>query len=386
MTDEKSTPLVSESPKHSFDQRPESPQRPWKLPRIAGEEIINDDEDGSPGDETMSQNPRMQRYLVAIEYIGTRFAGAQKQPNFRTVVGVLEEAFHKFIGQPVSVFCSSRTDAGVHALSNVCHVDVERISKRRPGEVLPPHEPTVVRRAVNHFLQQKEGDIMVIDVRSVPHNFHARYKAQERTYFYRLLSGPEPLSTFEKDRAWHVPEELDILAMQRACRVLVGHHDFSSFRAASCQAKSPIRTLDEFGVMEVVSTPYFPSIVEREQSSFIGEDPFACSSESKTDLPHGSLISTEDKVKTSNGESNDGFAVRRRHRCFVVTARARSFLYHQVRLLVGVLKAVGTGELTISDVERILNAKNVTAASPMAPACGLYLGNVKYDLPCDVPK
>ncbi|THG03318.1 hypothetical protein TEA_011329 [Camellia sinensis var. sinensis] len=449
MTDEKSTPLVSESPKHSFDQRPESPQRPWKLPRIAGEEIINDDEDGSPGDETMSQNPRMQRYLVAIEYIGTRFAGAQKQPNFRTVVGVLE-------------------DAGVHALSNVCHVDVERISKRRPGEVLirknncfygftvqltvifhfnignpsnersisigehvfsfgvvlsignqmvfldhcsairasnclvwlnaacnmplklntshstfdlfpfnqsspflmgvldlPPHEPTVVRRAVNHFLQQKEGDIMVIDVRSVPHNFHARYKAQERTYFYRLLSGPEPLSTFEKDRAWHVPEELDILAMQRACRVLVGHHDFSSFRAASCQAKSPIRTLDEFGVMEVVSTPYFPSIVEREQSSFIGEDPFACSSESKTDLPHGSLISTEDKVKTSNGESNDGFAV---------------------RLLVGVLKAVGTGELTISDVERILNAKNVTAASPMAPACGLYLGNVKYDLPCDVPK
>ncbi|XP_028111417.1 uncharacterized protein LOC114309792 isoform X2 [Camellia sinensis] len=360
MTDEKSTPLVSESPKHSFDQRPESPQRPWKLPRIAGEEIINDDEDGSPGDETMSQNPRMQRYLVAIEYIGTRFAGAQKQPNFRTVVGVLEEAFHKFIGQPVSVFCSSRT--------------------------LPPHEPTVVRRAVNHFLQQKEGDIMVIDVRSVPHNFHARYKAQERTYFYRLLSGPEPLSTFEKDRAWHVPEELDILAMQRACRVLVGHHDFSSFRAASCQAKSPIRTLDEFGVMEVVSTPYFPSIVEREQSSFIGEDPFACSSESKTDLPHGSLISTEDKVKTSNGESNDGFAVRRRHRCFVVTARARSFLYHQVRLLVGVLKAVGTGELTISDVERILNAKNVTAASPMAPACGLYLGNVKYDLPCDVPK
>lgn len=110
MTDKKSTPLISESPKHSFDQRPESPQRPWKLPRIAGEEIINADEDGSPGDETMSQNPRIQRYLVAIEYIGTRFAGAQKQPNFRTVVGVLEEAFHKFIGQPVSVFCSSRTE------------------------------------------------------------------------------------------------------------------------------------------------------------------------------------------------------------------------------------------------------------------------------------
>lgn len=123
----------------------------------------------------------------------------------------------------------------MHALSNVCHVDVERISKRKPGEVLPPHEPAVVRRAVNHFLQKNEGDVMVIDVRCVPPDFHARYKARERTYFYRLLSGPEPLSSFEKDRAWHVPEDLDLLAMQKACRVLVGCHDFSSFRAAGCQ-------------------------------------------------------------------------------------------------------------------------------------------------------
>ncbi|KAF3572773.1 hypothetical protein F2Q69_00063638 [Brassica cretica] len=98
-------------------------------------------------------NPRVQRYLVAIEYIGTRFSGSQQQAKDRTVVGVLQEAFHKFVGQPVKIFCSSRTDAGVHALSNVCHIDVERISKRKPGEVLPPHEPGVVQRAVNHFLQ-----------------------------------------------------------------------------------------------------------------------------------------------------------------------------------------------------------------------------------------
>ncbi|KAH1204366.1 tRNA pseudouridine synthase A [Glycine max] len=255
-------------------------------------------------EEEMIKNPRngIQRYLVAIEYIGTRFSGSQKQLNVRTVVGVLEEAFSKFVGQPVSVSCSSRTDAGVHALSNVCHVDIQRISKRRPGEVLTPHEPAVVGRAVNHFLQKQDSDLMVIDVRCVPSDFHARFKAQERIYFYRLLSGPEPLSTFEKDRAWHVPEELSLPAMQEACRVLVGFHDFSSFRAAGCQAKSPIRTLDELSVNEV-------------------------------------------------------------------------------RLLVGVLKAVGTGNLTIPDVERILNARTVTAASPMAPACGLYLGEVKYDLP-----
>ncbi|KAJ7967999.1 tRNA pseudouridine synthase [Quillaja saponaria] len=308
----------------------------------------------------MSQNPRIQRYLIAIEYIGTRFCGSQKQLNGRTVVGVLE-------------------DAGVHAMSNVCHVDVEHISKRKPGEVLQPHEPSVVQKAVNHFLQKNEGDIMVVDVRSVPSDFHARYKAQERIYFYRLLSGPEPLSTFEKDRAWHVAEELSLQAMQEACKALVGCHDFSSFRAAGCQAKSPVRTLDEFNVLEVVPSPYFPLVIERKQNVTVSDDlAHRCSKSEASTL--GSF-SSDDKVRVMNSGTDLGFGKRKGHRCFVVTARARSFLYHQVRLLVGVLKAVGIGNLTLSDVERILNAKTVTAASPMAPACGLYLGHVKYDLP-----
>ncbi|GAV90209.1 PseudoU_synth_1 domain-containing protein [Cephalotus follicularis] len=338
-------------------------KRPLKIAKTE-EFIINDDVEGEEEEESSSiasmpimvPNPRAQRYLVAIEYIGTRFSGSQQQQNCRTAVGVLQDAFHKFIGQPVSIFCSSRTDAGVHALSNVCHVDVERISKRKPGEVLPPHEPGVVKRAVNHFLQKNEGDISVIDVRCVPSDFHARYKARERTYFYLLLSGPEPLSTFEKDRAWHVPEELNVHAMQEACKVLIGCHDFSSFRAAGCQANSPIRTLDELHLSEVVSTPFFPSIIERAQTQLTSEDLHAV-------------------------ETDFGFGMRRRHRCYIVTARSRSFLYHQVRLLVGVLKSVGTGDITVSDVETILNAKTVTAARPMAPAHGLYLGHVKYDLP-----
>lgn len=303
----------------------------------------------------MTRKPGMQRYLVAVEYIGTRFCGSQQQPDQRTVMGVLQEAFQKFVGQPVSVFCSSRTDTGVHALSNVCHVDVQRISKRKPGEVLQPHEPSVVRRAVNHFLQ-KEGDLTVVDVRSVPSDFHARYKAQERTYYYRLLSGPEPLSTFERDRAWHVSEELDLQKMEEACKVLIGKHDFSSFRAAGCQASSPIRTLDELHVFKSVSAPYFQCF---------------------TDVAVNASI---DIAKEMSKGSCQGFGIRRPHRCLVVKARSRSFLYHQVRLLVGVLKCVGTGQLTVADVERILNAKDVTAASPMAPACGLYLGHVKYDL------
>lgn len=198
-----------------------------------------------------------------------------------------------------------------------------------------------------------------------------------RRYFYRLLSGPESVSTFEKDRAWHVPEELNLPAMQKACKILVGRHDFSSFRAAACQAKSPIRTLDELSVTEVLPTPYFPSVIKRESKNIVGNDLPMCS-ESKIDRPHDS---NQIKVEQFSVEASQGFGIRRRHRCFVVTARARSFLYHQVRLLVGVLKAVGTGDLTLADVERILNAKTVTAASPMAPACGLYLGHVKYDLP-----
>ncbi|KAH6813878.1 Pseudouridine synthase family protein [Perilla frutescens var. frutescens] len=359
------------------NQRPESVERPSKLARI---------ESSDGGEEerelTMSPNPRIQRYLIAVEYIGTRFSGAQKQSTCRTVVGVLEDAFQKFIGQPVPVFCSSRTDAGVHALSNVCHVDVERISKRKPGEVLLPHEPAVVKRAVNHFLQKNEGDIMVIDVKCVPSDFHARYKALERTYFYRLLSGKEPLSTFEKDQAWHVPEELSLLAMQKACGVLVGRHDFSSFRAAACQAKSPIRTLDELTITEVPSSPYFPTMLEREQSNYASASSVSISKKLQNDSP--TLAGICDELKENSGAVPvQGFGVRKRHRCFVITARARSFLYHQVRLLVGVLKSVGTGDITHSDVKKILEAKNISAAPPMAPACGLYLGHVNYDLPSD---
>ncbi|XP_022642816.1 uncharacterized protein LOC106775249 isoform X2 [Vigna radiata var. radiata] len=367
---------MTHSLKHSVDLEGSYNNRPSKLSKIEHPSHIEEEEEE---EEEMNQNPKngIQRYLFAIEYIGTRFSGSQKQLTCRTVVGALEEAFAKFVGQPVSVSCSSRTDAGVHALSNVCHVDIQRTSKRKPGEVLPPHEPAVVGRAVNHFLQH-DSDLTIIDVRRVPSDFHARFKAQERTYFYRLLSGPEPLSTFEKDRAWHVCEDLNVPAMQEACRVLVGCHDFSSFRAAGCQAKSPIRTLDELSVTEVIESPYFPSVMDRERHNKVSSDLRGYPSNSETDISPSSSPCI-DKVTTSSEDV--GFGKRRRHRCLVVTARARSFLYHQVRLLVGVLKAVGSGNLTIPDVERILNAKNVTSASPMAPACGLYLGEVKYDLP-----
>jgi len=220
---------------------------------------------------------------------------------------------------------------------------------------------------------------MVTDVCCVAPDFHARYKALERTYHYRLLSGPESTSVFEKSSAWHISEDLDIQAMKKACSILVGHHDFSSFRAAGCQANSPMRTLDELTVTEVFPFMFFPSSIERSEMEL-----------SDGSLVYSRTLALESSEKESDGscsssgksetENRKEFGSRLRHHCFVVTARARSFLYHQVRLMVGLLKSVGTGDLTTADVERILNAKTVTAAPPMAPACGLYLANVKYDL------
>ncbi|XP_057813881.2 uncharacterized protein LOC131027806 isoform X1 [Cryptomeria japonica] len=361
--------------------------------------LLQEEAETEQANKKMSQrSPGVQRYLVAVEYIGTNFVGFQKQPNGRTVQGMLEDAFSKFIGQPVSSACSSRTDAGVHALANVCHVDVERISKRKPGEVLPPHKPGVVKSAVNHFLQKNAGDMSVVDVQCVPITFHARFKAQERTYYYRILSGIEPLSTFEKDRAWHVPEDLNVSLMKEACKVLIGHHDFSSFRASGCQAKSPIKSLTQLDVFEIPAWPAFPSSTERvcrvdtpdrkdAHLSFerkdnidkpvqnVGDISLSCEHPVERKIP---VLCPEDHEDYNEGEVIE-FGCRRGHHGYVVTARAPSFLYHQVRLLVGALKCVGTGKLSVEDVERILKARSIMVAPPMAPAHGLYLAKVKYD-------
>ncbi|XP_002974164.2 uncharacterized protein LOC9657083 isoform X1 [Selaginella moellendorffii] len=283
--------------------------------------------------------PGIQRYLVGIEYIGTRFSGWQRQEGVRTVQGTLEDAFSSFMGQSVSTTGSSRTDAGVHALRNVFHVDLARTSKRKPGELLAPHPPDVIVRAVNHFLQRESADVQVVDARFVPPDFHARFRAKERTYYYRILAGSCRASLFERDRAWHVEEPLNLIAMQSACQVLLGTHDFSSFRASGCQAASPVKTLEELSIRETVSWPHLLT---------------GCSSNAQSSNPD---------LKS-----------------YVVTARAQSFLYHQVRLMVGTLKGVGAGKRTAEDVRKILEGRSISLALPMAPASGLFLADVKYDM------
>ncbi|XP_024534717.1 uncharacterized protein LOC9657083 isoform X2 [Selaginella moellendorffii] len=262
--------------------------------------------------------PGIQRYLVGIEYIGTRFSGWQRQEGVRTVQGTLEDAFSSFMGQSVSTTGSSRTDAGVHALRNVFHVDLARTSKRKPGELLAPHPPDVIVRAVNHFLQRESADVQVVDARFVPPDFHARFRAKERTYYYRILAGSCRASLFERDRAWHVEEPLNLIAMQAA---------------------SPVKTLEELSIRETVSWPHLLT---------------GCSSNAQSSNPD---------LKS-----------------YVVTARAQSFLYHQVRLMVGTLKGVGAGKRTAEDVRKILEGRSISLALPMAPASGLFLADVKYDM------
>ena len=246
----------------------------------------------------------MTRYKLVIEYDGGGFVGWQRQANGRAIQQALEEAVLAFCGETVTVQGAGRTDAGVHATGQVAHLDLATET-----------DAATVREAVNFHL--KPEPIAVLSAAAVDDDFHARFSAVERTYLYRIVNRRPPL-TLDRGRAWRVAAPLDADAMAAAAQVLVGHHDFSSFRAALCQAKSPLKTLDALDVAR-------------------------------------------------KGETIE------------VTARARSFLHHQVRNMVGTLKLVGEGKWSADDVARALAARDRAAGGPTAPADGLYLTAVRYD-------
>jgi len=243
------------------------------------------------------------RYKLTIEYDGTDFVGWQRQDNGPSVQAALEAAVEKFCGETVALQAAGRTDAGVHALGQVAHLDIAK-----------PTDAETLRDAVNFHL--KPHAIAVLGADAVGPDFHARFSATKRKYIYRIINRRAPLA-LERGRAWFVPQPLDVDAMDRAAGGLLGHHDFSSFRAADCQAKSPTKTLDLLKV--------------------------SC------DL---------DEIR--------------------VVAKARSFLYHQVRILVGTLKQVGEGKWDEADVAAILTARDRRVAGPTAPAYGLYFCEVEY--------
>jgi len=245
----------------------------------------------------------MPRYKLLIEYDGTPFAGWQMQANGPTVQGALTAAVAAFCGEQVHVQGAGRTDAGVHALGQVAHVDLTR-----------EFDPDTVRDALNAHL--RPHPIAVLSAEIVAADFDARFSARQRRYLYRIVNRRADLA-IDRLRAWRIPRPLDADAMHVAAQQLVGRHDFTTFRAAECQAKSPLKTLDMLDV-------------ERE-----GDD-------------------------------------------IRVHAVARSFLHHQVRSMVGSLALVGEGKWRVIDLAQALAAQDRAACGPVAPPDGLYLVSVQY--------
>ena len=246
----------------------------------------------------------MPRYRLTVEYDGGPYHGFQAQAGLPTVQGVLERAVTAFCGQTAKVHSAGRTDAGVHATAQVAHVDLE---KDWPAET--------VRNALNAHL--RGAAVVVLDAEVAPHGWHARFSAIERRYRYRILNRPAPAG-LARGHVWQVKAPLDAAAMHAAAQVLVGHHDFTTFRDMDCQAKSPMKTLD-------VAT----------------------------------VARQGDEV--------------------VLVFEARSFLHRQVRSMTGSLAEVGVGRWTAADLKAALEAKDRTRCGQVAPADGLYLTGVRYD-------
>jgi tRNA pseudouridine38-40 synthase len=245
----------------------------------------------------------MPRYKLTIEYDGTGFSGWQRQHDYPSIQQELEEAIERYCGSLCPLTCAGRTDAGVHAYGQVAHVDLPMARK-----------PFSIQQGVNFHLASPQ--IAITKVEEVSDEFHARFDAVQRDYFYLIINRSARL-VLENNRAWHIPEPLDADAMHRAAQLLVGHHNFNSFRDSDCQSKTPLKTLD------------------------------CCD------------------VVRSGEEIRLYFS-------------AKSFLHHQVRILTGTLRLIGNGKWNERNIRHALAAETRSAAGETAPATGLYFMQVGY--------
>lgn len=246
----------------------------------------------------------MPRYRLTLEYDGSRYNGYQAQAGLPSVQEAVETAIFAFSGERIRLQAAGRTDTGVHATGQVVHADLEKDWPAR-----------TVQNALNAHLVEEA--VSVLDAEVAVGDWHARFSATERRYLYRILNRPAP-PAIDQGLVWHIKKPLDAEAMHDAAQVLVGHHDFTTFRDLHCQAKSPVKTLDK-------------ALVSR-----VGEEV---------------------------------------HLVFA----SRSFLHRQVRSMTGTLAEVGAGRWTRDDVREALEARDRKACGPVAPAHGLYLTGVGYD-------
>ncbi|MDG1287877.1 MAG: tRNA pseudouridine(38-40) synthase TruA [Rickettsiales bacterium] len=247
----------------------------------------------------------MPRYKLTIEYNGTGLAGWQRQKTQATVQQHIEEAVSKFFNtdERFVVQCSGRTDAGVHAYGQIAHVDL-------PQE----REAHAIAQGVSYHIATSQ--IAITKAEKVADNFNARFDAKKRYYKYRIINRRTPL-VIDRNLAWQMPEPLDAQAMHDAAQVLVGTHNFQSFRDSDCQAKSPVKTILSINISR-----------------------------------------QNDEITTE--------------------LEAYSFLHHQVRIIMGCLRKIGNGQWDKAKLQEVLDAQNRKVSGPTAPACGLYFMQVDF--------
>lgn len=243
----------------------------------------------------------MARYKLILEYDGTNLIGFQKNKDGDSVQALVEDAVFKFCGEHVEIVGCGRTDAGVHALAMPAHF-----------QLAADNDQSTIKKALNFYLM--DSPVSVVSCEQIADDWHARFSCVRRNYRYRIANQDFP-PVLEKDFVWWVPQSLDVDAMRAAAARLIGEHDFTSFRAMECQAKSPIKTLDRIELI----------------------------------IDNGQLT---------------------------IDLSARSFLHHQVRNIVGTLVEIGRGKPF--DIDAVLDARDRSAAGPTAPAKGLSFVSGEY--------
>ena len=246
----------------------------------------------------------MHRYQILIEYEGTNFIGWQIQKRGNSVQGLIQNKLSKILKEKITIIGSGRTDSGVHAIEQSAHFDC----KKKINNI------RIFLNSANYFLNKKLVSILSIKIRK--ETFHARHSAKMRSYIYVIYNRDSPLS-LNKNRGWYIRKKLDINLIKKGAGSLVGTHDFSSFRSANCNAKSPIRTIKSI-----------------------------------------SIVKYKKKIH--------------------IKFKSKSFLRQQVRSMVGCLKYLAEGKWNLKYFKKVLNLKKRTLCAPPAPACGLFLKKVTY--------